>query len=129
MTLLKFHRSLWKGNLTALLLWMSYGSCQFSLYARSRELLAPAKATVLSHNLFSVPVVNVVSDGLAGAIACCGSTLLTYPFDIARTQFAIQVSKYFLLLTLLMRIIGEYQSPRTYRLLCGGHFVENWDFW
>jgi hypothetical protein len=75
-----------------MLLWTTYGACQFSLYSQSRELLYPAKQKALNSAVFSAPVANVVSDGVAGAIACCGSTLLTYPFDITRTQFAIQVA-------------------------------------
>jgi solute carrier family 25 (mitochondrial thiamine pyrophosphate transporter), member 19 len=112
--------SLWKGNLSATYLWMSYAMVQFSVYGslkRFGENLpvpgvfagvgAPFETSSAGPKLGSASAYQAspesspsASNGhrlwktlvlfLAGAGAGIAATMATYPFDIMRTQFAIQ---------------------------------------
>ncbi|KAK6336339.1 mitochondrial thiamine pyrophosphate transporter [Orbilia brochopaga] len=70
--------ALWKGNVPAELLYLTYGATQFYAYSRCRQLLS-ASNTALPAGL-----VSTASGGLAGGLA----TSITYPFDLLRTRFA-----------------------------------------
>ncbi|KAJ6257693.1 hypothetical protein Dda_7481 [Drechslerella dactyloides] len=70
--------ALWKGNVPAELLYLTYGATQFYAYSRLRHLLS-SHATSLPSG-----AVNTLSGGLAGGLA----TSITYPFDLLRTRFA-----------------------------------------
>ncbi|KAG0130956.1 mitochondrial carrier domain-containing protein [Tuber indicum] len=73
---------LWKGNIPAELLYITYGAAQFLTY---RHL-----TTTLDSPFYALPpsLKYFVSGGLAGAAA----TTLSYPFDLLRTRFAAQAN-------------------------------------
>ena len=71
-------KGFWKGNISAELLYISYGAIQFSVYRLSSRLLEP------SH------LPNGVEAFLSGAVAGATATTLTYPLDLLRTRFAAQ---------------------------------------
>ena len=104
--------SLWKGNISATYLWISYSMIQFSCYgllkAYGDALLDSAsgsqkeplsrvstgtgasrdrKSASGQHSSFRKTFVLFAAGACAGMIA----TASTYPFDIIRTQFALQV--------------------------------------
>ncbi|RKO99746.1 hypothetical protein CXG81DRAFT_14083 [Caulochytrium protostelioides] len=68
--------ALWKGNVAAECLYLSYGAIQFLLY---HELEARFH-----------PQYRDVQTLAAGAVSGCVATAATYPFDLLRTQFAAQ---------------------------------------
>lgn len=101
--------SLFRGNLAATYLWIGYAAVQFSLYARTSEMLThygnvpplmldPAAATVHRSNpanVFTSTLHKIGSNPTAvafcsGAAAGTAATLATYPFDICRTAFAMR---------------------------------------
>ena len=69
---------LWRGNLAATYLWIGYGAVQFPVYEALKTELAGMPAWA--------PVAAFVAGGGAGLAA----TVVTYPFDVIRTQFAAQ---------------------------------------
>ena len=106
---------LWKGNLSATYLWVSYAMIQFAVYGFLKNTLEGIpdpfvfKATQQQKGLFDSSSTNqkntqynVIEEQpkgriwkatllfLAGAGAGIAATSATYPFDIMRTQFAIQ---------------------------------------
>ncbi|MCJ1348233.1 mitochondrial thiamine pyrophosphate transporter [Peltigera leucophlebia] len=68
----------WKGNIPAELLYITYGSIQFSIYRFSTQILSPLSLPTSAESF--------ISGAVAGAVA----TTLTYPFDLLRTRFAAQ---------------------------------------
>ncbi|KAL1918435.1 uncharacterized protein VTP21DRAFT_3095 [Calcarisporiella thermophila] len=76
-------RALWKGNLSAELLYLSYGAVQFSAY-RSIEGLLDS----FSQHYF--PLHPTTKSFLCGASAGSIATAATYPLDLMRTRFAMQ---------------------------------------
>lgn len=84
--------ALWKGNVPALCLWVSYGAIQFALYSALKKLLAPDPSESKGGEGNGNAVMGMRAFRLfcAGAIASTTATFLTYPFDIIRTQLAIQ---------------------------------------
>ncbi len=96
-------KSLWKGNLSAIYLWVTYGMVQFSLYGA----LSRFFESIVHENIYSRSQISKHSGDLihakthpnkwqplitfaAGAIAGMSATFTTYPLDLMRTQFAIQ---------------------------------------
>lgn len=71
-------KAFWKGNIPAELLYVSYGSIQFSAYRFSNQILQP----------LSLP--NAVDSFISGALAGASATTITYPLDLLRTRFAAQ---------------------------------------
>ncbi|KAH7408312.1 mitochondrial thiamine pyrophosphate carrier 1 [Phaeosphaeria sp. MPI-PUGE-AT-0046c] len=73
---------LWKGNIPAELLYLTYGSIQFSAY------------TSISHLLETIPapyaLPNSATSFISGAAAGAAATTVTYPLDLLRTRFAAQ---------------------------------------
>jgi solute carrier family 25 (mitochondrial thiamine pyrophosphate transporter), member 19 len=69
-------RGFFRGNVPATYLWVGYTAVQFSMYARLSE--------SLDRVLQNKPTTAFCSGALAGIVA----TLVTYPFDICRTNFA-----------------------------------------
>lgn len=63
--------ALYRGNLAAILLWMGYSACQFSVYHRVKECLPERE-----------PYRSFVSGAVAGSVAL----LATYPLDVCRTN-------------------------------------------
>eukprot|EP01031_Cornospumella_fuschlensis_P038801 gene38801-47189_t len=76
--------ALWKGNVPALFLWVSYSIVQFASYGWLKSSL------VSKNNSKNVLLDKLASSFMAGSIASTLATVITYPFDIMRTQFAIQ---------------------------------------
>eukprot|EP01116_Phalansterium_solitarium_P021872 TRINITY_DN7000_c0_g1_i1.p1 TRINITY_DN7000_c0_g1~~TRINITY_DN7000_c0_g1_i1.p1 ORF type:complete len:303 (-),score=69.34 TRINITY_DN7000_c0_g1_i1:279-1187(-) len=72
-------KALWKGNLTAELLWTSYVGVQFAVYSHVLHLLAAGQP---KHD----PASSFVAGGLGGFAA----TVTTYPLDLVRTRLAAQ---------------------------------------
>ena len=70
--------ALWKGNIPAELLYVSYSMVQFVAYRETHVLLEKAEFPS-SYRSF-----------VAGACAGTYATLVTYPFDLLRTRFAAQ---------------------------------------
>jgi solute carrier family 25 thiamine pyrophosphate transporter 19 len=77
-------RALWKGNWSAEYLYFTYGACQFTIY---HHLTTPDDSRS--------PLIAIISNSplLAGATAGSLATVLTYPFDLLRTRFAVQLTK------------------------------------
>ena len=69
-------RGFFRGNVPATYLWVGYTAVQFSMYARLSE--------TLDRVVRNKPTTAFCSGALAGIV----STLVTYPFDICRTNFA-----------------------------------------
>jgi len=73
---------LWKGNIPAELLYLTYGSVQFSAY------------TSISHLLETIPppytLPSSATSFISGATAGAAATTVTYPLDLLRTRFAAQ---------------------------------------
>jgi solute carrier family 25 thiamine pyrophosphate transporter 19 len=101
--------SLWKGNLSATYLWIFYGVVQFATYGFlknaltnvpdpfvGRRPLAVASTSSRradsseSHATSSSRFWKTFMLFVAGAGAGIAATASTYPFDLIRTQFAIQ---------------------------------------
>ncbi|GAM21151.1 hypothetical protein SAMD00019534_043260, partial [Acytostelium subglobosum LB1] len=78
-------RALWKGNLIAEVLWVSYAAAQFSLYHHLLRSLDGPNYTQAEtdHKHYSPPTpVALVAGGVSGILA----TALSYPFDTVRTN-------------------------------------------
>jgi len=109
--------SLWKGNLSATYLWITYSMVQFSVYGWLKNVGLQTKDPFLgsrfaahtnleSKSVGGKPVGSLKKSAgaeisnmwrtvvlfLAGAGAGLIATSTTYPFDIMRTQFAVQGS-------------------------------------
>jgi solute carrier family 25 thiamine pyrophosphate transporter 19 len=73
---------LWKGNIPAELLYLTYGSVQFSAYS------------YISHVLETIPPPYTLPDSatnfISGAAGGAAATTATYPLDLLRTRFAAQ---------------------------------------
>ncbi|KAI9327597.1 mitochondrial carrier domain-containing protein [Zopfochytrium polystomum] len=72
-------KGLWKGNWSAEYLYLTYGAVQFLTY---HEILKRLKTNLKWQD----DVSTLAAGGTAGALA----TLVTYPFDLLRTRFAMQ---------------------------------------
>lgn len=101
--------SLWKGNLAATYLWITYGVIQFGSYGFLKSFSASIPNPFIVQELSSTQICKVNDNQLedrrlsksghiwkafmlflAGAGAGMIATTATYPLDIMRTQFAIQ---------------------------------------
>ena len=71
-------QAFWKGNIPAELLYITYGSIQFSSYRLSTQVLEP------------LDLPYGVEAFVSGAVAGASATTLTYPLDLLRTRFAAQ---------------------------------------
>nr|CAG8451597.1 5283_t:CDS:2 [Entrophospora candida]CAG8522348.1 4670_t:CDS:2 [Entrophospora candida] len=82
-------QSLWKGNISAEFLYLSYGSIQFLTYQKIHNLFLNYEknnSSSLSVLLSNKTLQSFIAGGICGSTA----TFLTYPFDILRTRFAAQ---------------------------------------
>jgi solute carrier family 25 (mitochondrial thiamine pyrophosphate transporter), member 19 len=70
--------ALWKGNIPAELLYVSYSMVQFVMYRQMH--------VVLQRMEFNSRYRSFVAGGTAGTCA----SIVTYPFDLLRTRFAVQ---------------------------------------
>lgn len=71
---------LWKGNIPAELLYLSYGASQFLAYQQV--------SLLITRSSWRVP--ESAQNFLAGATAGGLATTFTYPLDLLRTRFAAQ---------------------------------------
>lgn len=69
----------WKGNLSATCLWTSYSAVQFTIYGQLKSSYRPKTS-----------LESVVLSFISGAVSGMAATIATYPFDLMRTQFAMQ---------------------------------------
>ncbi|KAH8910937.1 mitochondrial carrier, partial [Coniochaeta sp. PMI_546] len=75
-------RALWKGNVPAELMYVSYSAVQFATYRSS---------TLLLHRLCGEGTLPSAAESfLAGAAGGAAATAATYPLDLLRTRFAAQ---------------------------------------
>lgn len=72
--------ALWKGNVPAELLYLTYGGCQFLAY-RNVHILLDKSALKLP---------EAAQSFVAGTTAGAFATVATYPLDLLRTRFAVQ---------------------------------------
>lgn len=77
---------LWKGNVPAELMYISYSAIQFTTYRSTTQLLR--RLAGADH-----PLPSPVETFLAGASAGAAGTAATYPLDLLRTRFAAQGSE------------------------------------
>jgi Mitochondrial carrier protein len=81
--------ALYRGNLSAIYLWIGYAGIQFSVYSSTKDMLRTHlvqedDATMVTSN----DTTNVVVSFCAGGIAGIFATVITYPFDVCRTAFS-----------------------------------------
>ncbi|RKP33278.1 mitochondrial carrier domain-containing protein, partial [Dimargaris cristalligena] len=76
-------RGLWRGNLSAEYLYLSYGAIQFLAYSQYERLL-----TKVTRDRVKIPA--QASPFIAGFLTGVTATAVTYPFDLLRTRFAAQ---------------------------------------
>lgn len=74
---------LWKGNVPAELMYVSYSAIQFTTYRSTTQLLRRAAG-----GEHAIP--GAVESFIAGASAGAAATAATYPLDLLRTRFAAQ---------------------------------------
>ncbi|KAF9935208.1 mitochondrial thiamine pyrophosphate transporter [Linnemannia zychae] len=100
-------RGLWKGNMAAEYLYLTYGGIQFLAYQQTKLLLSKsAKFSSAQQTRFAqkykngiplyIQVITTVTQSssiqsfISGATAGIMTTTCTYPFDLLRTRFAAQ---------------------------------------
>lgn len=100
---------LWKGNLSAEYLYLTYGAVQFFLYHEIHRLLEDPSIRLQDD------IRTMVAGGLAGSIA----TVVTYPFDLLRTRFAVQSTK-IPIYTSLFDAVSQIATKEGYRAFYRG---------
>jgi solute carrier family 25 thiamine pyrophosphate transporter 19 len=95
---------LWKGNIPAELLYLTYGSVQFSAY------------TSISHLLETIPppytLPSSAASFLSGAAAGAAATTATYPLDLLRTRFAAQGNdRVYTSILASIKSIAQHEGP------------------
>jgi len=75
-------QALWKGNIPAELLYVTYGALQFSIYRNTANILQQLPPP------YRLP--DSAESFVSGAFAGGTATTLTYPLDLLRTRFAAQ---------------------------------------
>ncbi len=96
---------LWKGNIPAELMYVSYSAIQFTTY---RSVTLGLQATFGEHRL---PATS--ESFIAGASAGAVATTATYPLDLLRTRFAAQgTEKIYSSLAASIREIAKSEGPR-----------------
>lgn len=96
---------LWKGNIPAELMYLTYGSVQFSAYTYMSHLLEsslpPAYALPSSATSF-----------ISGASAGAAATTATYPLDLLRTRFAAQgTDRVYTSIIASVKHIAQHEGP------------------
>ena len=96
---------LWKGNIPAELMYVTYGAIQFTTY-RSMTL---ALQTAFGDKRLPAAAESFIAGASAGAVA----TTATYPLDLLRTRFAAQgTEKVYASLRASIREIAVNEGPR-----------------
>jgi solute carrier family 25 thiamine pyrophosphate transporter 19 len=96
---------LWKGNIPAELMYLTYGSAQFSAY------------TYISHWLETIPppytLPSSVTNFISGATAGAAATTATYPLDLLRTRFAAQgADRVYTSIAAAVKNIAQHEGPK-----------------
>jgi solute carrier family 25 thiamine pyrophosphate transporter 19 len=95
---------LWKGNIPAELLYLTYGAVQFSAYTNISQILETFPAPYVLPN----SAISFISGAAAGAAA----TTATYPLDLLRTRFAAQGNdRVYTSIAASVRSIAEHEGP------------------
>jgi solute carrier family 25 thiamine pyrophosphate transporter 19 len=81
-------KALFRGNLSAVYLWISYSAVQFSLYTSTKEQLHEILRNMRLSKHYNANQLSSLVAFVAGATAGSCATLATYPFDVTRTAFA-----------------------------------------
>ncbi|CZT12431.1 probable Mitochondrial thiamine pyrophosphate carrier 1 [Rhynchosporium agropyri] len=96
---------LWKGNIPAELMYVSYSAIQFSTY----RTITLALQHVFAEHKLPTAAESFVAGASAGAVA----TTATYPLDLLRTRFAAQgTEKIYSSLAASIRDIARQEGPR-----------------
>jgi solute carrier family 25 thiamine pyrophosphate transporter 19 len=102
-------RGLWKGNIPAEMLYMTYGPVQF----------VTLKECTLFMQRATPQIPEAPRNFIAGGVAGAAATAATYPFDLLRTRFAAQGNQ-----KVRIRLIGRRHgwhnvtATRFIRLFC-----------
>ncbi|KAF9994664.1 mitochondrial thiamine pyrophosphate transporter [Entomortierella chlamydospora] len=95
-------KGLWKGNMAAEYLYLTYGGIQFLIYQQTKAFLSwtgeLSARRAASLNLGGTPLylVHTIANSsaaqsfISGSTAGIMATACTYPFDLLRTRFAVQ---------------------------------------
>lgn len=95
---------LWKGNIPAELLYLTYGSVQFSAYTSISQLLETIPAP------YTLP--SSANSFISGAGAGAAATTVTYPLDLLRTRFAAQgKDRVYTSILASIRSIAQHEGP------------------
>ena len=94
--------ALWKGNIPAELLYVSYSMVQFVAYREAHVLLE------------GMHMENRYRSFLAGAMAGTSATLVTYPLDLLRTRFAAQGTTKVCIFLFQRQLIVDLQFCETF---------------
>ena len=96
---------LWKGNIPAELMYVSYSAIQFTTY---RSVTLALQTAVGEHGM-PAAAESFIAGASAGAVA----TTVTYPLDLLRTRFAAQgTEKVYSSLAASIRDIAKSEGPR-----------------
>ncbi|KAL2074077.1 hypothetical protein VTL71DRAFT_7855 [Oculimacula yallundae] len=96
---------LWKGNIPAELMYVSYSAIQFSTYRTI--------TIALQHAFGEHKLPTAAESFIAGASAGAVATTATYPLDLLRTRFAAQgTEKIYSSLAASIRDIARQEGPR-----------------
>ena len=94
-------QAFWKGNISAELLYVTYGAVQFSAYRLVTQTLEPLQLPYGAETF------------LSGALAGASATAVTYPLDLLRTRFAAQGSdRVYATLRSSIRDIFQQEGPK-----------------
>ncbi|KAI9657199.1 MAG: mitochondrial thiamine pyrophosphate transporter [Trizodia sp. TS-e1964] len=97
--------ALWKGNLPAEALYLTYGAVQFSTYRALKDILQ--KQAIIPQ------IPEATSSFFAGSVAGGVATATTYPLDLLRTRFAAQgAEKVYGSLLISIKDIVQHEGPR-----------------
>lgn len=79
-------RTLWRGNVAAMILWVSYSGIQFPAYRLCKQWMKVLEASPATGGERPTLIPALA----AGALSGCIATVATYPFDWLRTRWASQ---------------------------------------
>lgn len=91
-------RSFWKGNIPGSLLYVTYGSAQFSSYSLFNRYLTPFGLEARLHSL------------VVGAFAGITSSIVSYPFDVLRTRLVANNQMHSMSITREVRDIWKLEG-------------------